>query len=105
MHEVKEDSHMVILNVFFDVKQEHEGAFVKLLHHMVVESNKEQGCTLYQLHRNVAEPLSYNLIEHWDTQEDLDAHAQTTHWKHFDATVNDYLNSQYEKHHYQEIDF
>lgn len=96
---------MVILNVFFDVQQQHEGAFVKLLHHMVVESNKEKGCTLYQLHRNVAEPLSYNLIEHWETQEDLDAHGETEHWKHFDATVNDYLDTHYEEHHYTEIAF
>lgn len=96
---------MIILNVFFDVKQEHEGAFVKLLHHMVTESNREQGCVHYQLHRNVAEPLSYNLIEHWETQADLDAHARSEHWKHFDATVNGYLNANYDEHHYREIDF
>ncbi|PWJ26342.1 quinol monooxygenase YgiN [Branchiibius hedensis] len=96
---------MIILNVFFDVQQQHEGEFVKLLHHMVVESNKEKGCEFYQLHRNVAEPLSYHLIEHWTTQDDLDAHAQSKHWKHFDKTVNDYLNSTYDEHHYREIDF
>lgn len=96
---------MVILNVFFDVRQADEGAFVKLLHHMVIESNKEKGCELYQLNRNADEPLSYNLIEHWATQDDLDAHAKSEHWKHFDATVNDYLLSKYEEHHYKEISF
>lgn len=94
---------MIILNVFFDVKQEHHAEFLKLLTHMVIESNKESGCELYQLMQNHIEPYSYMLVEHWQTQEQLDAHAETPHWKHFDKTVNDYLFSDYEEHHYKEI--
>ncbi|MCV7440655.1 hypothetical protein H7K33_00280 [Mycobacterium paraense] len=51
---------MIILNVFFDVAQEHEANFLKLLNHMVVESN-------------------------------------------FNDTVNGYLKSDYDEHHYEEI--
>ncbi|TXS58357.1 hypothetical protein EAO69_42375 [Streptomyces sp. me109] len=32
---------MITLNVYFDVAQEHEAGFLKLLHHMVVESKRE----------------------------------------------------------------
>ncbi|ALC30056.1 putative quinol monooxygenase [Streptomyces bacillaris] len=94
---------MIILNVFFDVSQEHEAEFLKLLNHMVVESNKEDGCHLYQLWRNAHDPYSYTLIEHWESQEHLDAHGRTPHWIHFDDTVNGYLKSDYDEHHYTEI--
>lgn len=94
---------MVILNVFFDVAQEHEARFLKLLNHMVVESNKEDGCSLYQLWRNAHDPYSYALIEHWETQGHLDAHGRTPHWIHFNDTVNGYLKSDYDEHHYEEI--
>lgn len=93
--------NMLVLNVFFNVKQQAEEEFVNLLRYMVVESNKESGCRLYQLYRNTADPLSYTLIEHWESQEHLDAHAKTEHWKRFDATVAEYLNSNYEVHLYQ----
>ncbi len=94
---------MIILNVFFDVQQENEDRFVRLLNGMVIESNKEDGCSLYQLFKNDHEKCSYLLVEHWDTQEQLDAHGETAHWKHFDKTVNGYLYSDYDEHHYTEI--
>ncbi|MEU5382011.1 putative quinol monooxygenase [Streptomyces sp. NPDC002387] len=94
---------MIILNVFFDVAQEHEAKFLKLLNHMVVESNKEDGCSLYQLWRNAHDPYSYVLVEHWETQEKLNAHGKTPHWIDFNDTVNRYLKSDYDEHHYSEI--
>lgn len=96
---------MITLNVFFDVRQEHHAAFLKLLTHMVIESNKEDGCRTYQLLQNHIEPYSYMLLERWETQEHLDAHAQAPHWKHFGGTVNGYLDEDYDEHHYREIDF
>ncbi|OBG97400.1 hypothetical protein A5697_18870 [Mycobacterium sp. E3251] len=94
---------MIILNVFFDVAQAHEADFLKLLNHMVVESNKEDGCGLYQLWRNAHDPYSYVLVEHWASQESLVAHGKTPHWINFNDTVNGYLKSDYEEHHYNEI--
>jgi quinol monooxygenase YgiN len=94
---------VIILNVFFDVAKEHEADFLKLLNHMVVESNKEDGCSLYQLWRNAHDPYSYVLVEHWETQERLTVHAQTRHWIDFNDTVNGYLKSSYDEHHYEEI--
>ncbi|MFG3065024.1 putative quinol monooxygenase [Streptomyces sp. NPDC048231] len=94
---------MIILNVFIDVAQEHEAKFLKLLNHMVVESNKEDGCSPYQLWRNAHDPHSYVLVEHWETQGHLDAHGKTPQWIDFNDTVNGYLKSDYDEHHYNEI--
>lgn len=76
---------------------------MNLLNRMVIESNKETGCLFYQLFVNDHDRWSYALVERWAGQEELDAHTQTPHWKHFDATVNQFLNSEYEEHHYEEI--
>ena len=94
---------MITLNVFFDLKQESEAEFVKLLNHMVIESNKEDGCSLYQLWQNAHDKYSYTLIEHWESQEHLNAHATTPHWNAFNDTVNTFLKSDYDEHHYTEI--
>jgi len=94
---------MIILNVFFDVAQEHEADFTKLLNHMVTESNKEDGFRLYQLWRNASDPYNYVLVEHWETQEALTAHGRTAHWIAFNDTVNEYLKAKYDEHHYEEI--
>ena len=94
---------MITLNVFFDLKQESEAEFSKLLNHMVIESNKEDGCVLYQLWQNAHDKYSYTLIEHWESQKHLDAHATTPHWNAFNETVNAFLKSNYDEHHYTEI--
>ncbi|MFJ1604581.1 putative quinol monooxygenase [Streptomyces sp. NPDC088253] len=47
--------------------------------------------------------VSYALTERWESQDHLDAHGKTPHWIHFNDTVNGYLKSDYDKHHYKEI--
>ena len=42
-------------------------------------THEEQGCLLYALHRDAADPHHFVLVERWRSQEDLDAHFQTTH--------------------------
>ena len=39
----------------------------------------EKGCRLYDLHENAADPADLTFIEEWDSDEDLDAHGQSTH--------------------------
>jgi quinol monooxygenase YgiN len=96
---------MVILNVFFNVKENSKEKFLKLLETMVVESNKEDGCVFYELWNDTRRQDQYSLIEHWRDQGALDAHAKTKHWIHFNDTVNGYLQRNYEEHHYTEIPF
>ncbi|MEU1412019.1 antibiotic biosynthesis monooxygenase [Streptomyces sp. NPDC005731] len=56
-----------------------------------------------ELWQNAHDPYSYVLVEHWETQDHLDAHGKTPHWIDFNDTVNGHLKSDYEEHHYNEI--
>jgi quinol monooxygenase YgiN len=96
---------MIILNVFFSVKENSKENFLRLLDTMVIESNKEDGCLFYELWNDVKRRDQFSLIEHWRDQDALDAHAKTKHWIHFNGTVNDYLEENYAEHHYTEIPF
>ncbi|MGL4978777.1 MAG: putative quinol monooxygenase, partial [Plesiomonas sp.] len=94
---------MITLNVFFTVKPEKKTDFLALLNTMVTESNKEDGCTFYQLWNNAAQENQYALIEYWDNKEVLAAHQKTPHWIAFNDIVNSYLVQNYQEHHYSEI--
>lgn len=94
---------MITLNVFFDVKEENKKEYLELLDQMVVESNKEEGCSYYHLLEDQTQTNRFTLIEYWDNQAALDEHNKTSHWIHFNDTVNNYLTTSYEEHHYTEI--
>lgn len=94
---------MIVLNVFFKIRQASEKEFLQELRTMVSESNKEAGCSFYQLWKNDSDPKTYTLIEHWDNSEVLKKHQGTAHWQHFDKVVNNYLTEHYSEHHYEEI--
>jgi quinol monooxygenase YgiN len=94
---------MIILNVFFDVKDGHEAAFLRLMNDMVVKSNREDGCILYQLVRFEHSKYDFALIEHWESKAHLVEHGKTPHWINFNDTVNAYLTEHYDEHHYEEI--
>ncbi len=42
-------------------------------------THAEQGCLLYALHRDTADPHHFVLVERWRSQEDLDAHMALPH--------------------------
>ena len=42
-------------------------------------THEEQGCLLYALHRDNADPHHFVLVERWRSQEDVDAHFATDH--------------------------
>lgn len=94
---------MIVLNVFFKVKDGCEAAFLRLMNDMVVKSNREDGCSLYQLVRFEHSKYDFALIEHWESKEHLKRHGQTPHWIHFDKTVNACLVEPYDEHHYEEV--
>jgi quinol monooxygenase YgiN len=43
-------------------------------------SHKEEGCLTYALHRDKANPDHLVMIEHWRSQEDIDAHGAQPHY-------------------------
>lgn len=40
----------------------------------IEKTHEEEGCLTYALHRDASDPNHLVLIEHWRSQEDLDAH-------------------------------
>ena len=44
-----------------------------------VRTHEEEGCLMYALHRDTADPHHFVLLERWRSQEDLDAHFSTAH--------------------------
>ncbi len=44
-----------------------------------VPTHEEEGCLLYALHRDAADPQHFVLVERWRSQEDVDAHFATPH--------------------------
>lgn len=95
---------MITLNVFFNVDSNRVNDFLDLLTDMVEKSSAEDGNSYYHLLHDQTQTNRYTLIEHWDSQESLNNHQKTDHWKHFDKTVSNYLTTDtYEEHHYQEI--
>jgi quinol monooxygenase YgiN len=42
-------------------------------------TQEEQGCLLYAVHRDNADPQHFVLLERWRSQEEVDAHLATPH--------------------------
>lgn len=75
---------MVVVIAQFTVKHAHLADFKAKCAELIALSRKEQGCISYKLHQNNAQENHFVFIEHWETQDDLDAHSASTH---FTATV------------------
>jgi len=51
------------------------------------------------LWQNAHDKYGYTLIEHWESQANLDAHAATPHWNAFNDIANTFLKSDHDEHH------
>lgn len=51
----------------------------QLLLGFTAPTRQEKGCVLYDLHENPADPDDLTFIEEWESEEDLDAHGESTH--------------------------
>lgn len=82
---------MIVLNVFFDVKNDKKEDFLILLKALVQDSLKEEGCERYQLTEDVLSANTFVLVEHWQSEEMLKAHHQTPHFLNFIDKISQYL--------------
>ena len=65
------------MNIVLTVKKEHDIEKVKdLLCKAMRLSETELGCQRFDVYHSQSEPNRFTLIEHWDSQESLDAHRQ-----------------------------
>jgi len=51
----------------------------------------EAGCSQYDLHQDLANPLAFYMIEHWSSDEALQAHDASAHIQNFRAKAAEFL--------------
>ncbi|MFJ2712716.1 MULTISPECIES: putative quinol monooxygenase [unclassified Pseudomonas] len=54
---------------------------------LVPPSRAEDGCSQYDLHRDLSDPLTFYVIEHWASEEILQLHNASEHFKNFQAAA------------------
>lgn len=62
---------------------------VKALHAVVDGTRTEEGNIAYVLHQDVNNPMVYVIIEVWKSQDAINTHNETPHFKAFVAAVGD----------------
>ena len=65
----------------FFVKPEALDIVVKLAKELVTETKKEVGCLAYNLFMDDADNARLVIIEEWESQEILDIHSDSEHFK------------------------
>jgi quinol monooxygenase YgiN len=71
----------VVVTAVLLVKPEHQDQALEHLTTAVAATHGEEGCLLYALHRDLAEPARFVIVERWATAEDLEEHATLPHLK------------------------
>ena len=69
------------------LKEEFRKEIETVLHTVVDGTRKEEGNVSYDLHQDVKNPLEYTLIEVWKSQDAIDLHNETAHFKAFVAAI------------------
>ena len=67
--------------------------FEKALQAVVEGTNKEEGNIAYEAHQDINNPLVYVIIEVWKSQEAINFHNETEHFKAFFATIGGMVDS------------
>ena len=62
-------------------KEEDKADVIKALHAVVDGTRTEEGNISYVLHQDIKNPLVYVILEEWKSQEAIDFHNQTPHYK------------------------
>lgn len=65
----------------FKSKPECKAELLEILHKVIDDSRKEEGCVQYDLHVDSKDDLKFILIEIWRSQHDIDLHCETAHFK------------------------
>lgn len=68
---------MIHMNILLTVKTEADVPKVReLLTAAMRKSRQEPGCERFDVYHSQADPSRFTLVEHWATQDALDAHRQ-----------------------------
>lgn len=72
---------MIYLTVLINVSKENEQEFLNGVQPLIEGSKQEEGCHAYYLTKMNNEQYNYVLHEVWESEEALEAHRQTAHYK------------------------
>ncbi|MGM5631505.1 putative quinol monooxygenase [Apibacter raozihei] len=75
------------------LKPEHKEEVKKALFTIVDESRKEEGNISYDLHQDTKEPLKYIFIEVWKSQQAIDSHNTSIHFRNFVKSIEGKFDS------------
>ncbi len=68
---------MIIVKIVLNVLPEKQLEFTQTLLSMIKPTRKEQGCLSYVVFFDVEDKNRFNLLEEWETREDLDTHIRS----------------------------
>jgi len=74
-------------------KAAYQGELEKVFHTVVDETRKEAGNVSYDLHQDVQNPLKYTILEVWKSQEAIDIHNDSSHFKAFVSAIEGKVDS------------
>ncbi len=75
------------------VKAEHYEEINNAFHKVVDETRKEEGNISYDLHQDAKEPLKYIIIGSWKSQDAIDQHNTSIHFRNFLKIIEGKLDS------------
>ncbi len=75
------------------VKAAFQSEMEKVFHTVVDETRKEAGNVSYDLHQDTKNPLKYTILEVWKSQDAIDEHNESAHFKAFVAAVEGKVDS------------
>ena len=82
------DPKMMII-AKLSVKPEKTRDFISAAKEMIEKSNKESGCTFYQLYQDPFNPSKFVFVEEYKNQAAVDAHFATEYFKAFGPKIGD----------------
>ena len=68
---------MICMKIILTVQEDHKIEVVRdLLCEAMRKSRNEPGCERFDVYQSQSKPNQFTMIEHWSSQEALDAHRQ-----------------------------
>lgn len=84
---------MKIINVTLHVKPELASDYQQFISQLVAGSRAEAGNLSYDHFQSLTDPNKYEIIEHWQDAQAVASHNETSHFKHFLAGIDSFLDA------------
>ncbi|TPR40445.1 putative quinol monooxygenase [Apilactobacillus micheneri] len=82
---------MIVVNVRMTVDPNKRAEYLKFINDLVDKSLKDKGNLAYAHYQDTNNENKYLILEHWDNQEDLDAHLKTKHLVNFQEHIGEFV--------------